>query len=40
MMSYLSLIITEYQTEKAAQIWFQYVRFNLLKKTCDEILFF
>ena len=37
MMSYLTLMITECQTAQADQIWFQHVRFNLLKKTCDEI---
>ena len=37
MMSYLTFMITECQTAQAVQIWFQHVRFNLLKKTCDEI---
>ena len=37
MMSYLTFMITECLTAQAVQIWFQHVRFNLCKKTCDEI---
>ena len=37
MMSYLILTITECQAAQAAQIWYQNVYFNLLKKLCDEI---
>ena len=33
----LTFTITECQTEQAAQIWYQNVHFNLLKKLCDEI---
>ena len=37
MVSYLTFTITECQTAQAAQIWFQNVLFNLLKKLYDEI---
>ena len=37
MMSYLTFSIKECQTAQAAQVWFQNVHFNLLKKLCDEI---
>ena len=37
MMSYLTFMITEFQTAQSVQHWFQNVRFNLLKKTCDKI---
>ena len=37
MMSYLTFTFTECQTAQAAQIWYQNVHSNLLKKLCDEI---
>ena len=36
-LAHMSFTITECQTAQAAQIWFQNVHFNLLKKLCDEI---
>ena len=40
MMSYLTFIITECQTAQAVQIWYHFVRFNLIKKLNDEICVF
>ena len=40
MMTYLTCMTTECQTAQAAQIWFQNVHFNLLKKLGDEIRVF